>query len=406
MVLRNVLDFLIPILWVLVLVGFAYYLWRVIRRRGPLVALRQLLSKRVLAPLIGLLAITFISASLVFIDPREVGVVVSLFEPNGYRERPLKSGLHLIVPLAEQVARYPIIKQTYTMSGRPYEGAELGDDAIRARTADGQLVIIDITAGFRIDADLAVKLHIDWQDRYIVDFLRPGLRAFVRSEASQFTVADINSAKRKAFEDKLNQLIQKHCLDSGIAPDIILVRNITFSPEYALSVEEKMTAEQRVEEARYKASQVTNLAKGEANQIRIRADARAEAIRAIAEAEATAQVVKAEAEAEALNLIADALDERDNLLTYRYIDKLSPNISAMLLPNDAPLILPTPQLGSPKAQPAVLSQPPLPEAVPVQQTPLLVDPVAPATADAPLAKQGLLSPKIDAPIKVGASPAQ
>ena len=71
-------------------------------------------------------------------------------------------------------------------------------------------------------------------------------------------------------------------------------------------------------------------------------------------------MVKAEAEAEALNLIAGALEQRDNLLTYRYIDKLSPNISAMLLPNNAPLILPMPELGEPGESPAALPavQPP------------------------------------------------
>ena len=381
MVLRNVLDFLVPILWALVLLAGVAYLYIVGRRQGVWTALRRLFSLRLLWPALGLVAITVVSASLVFIDPRNVGVVVSLISEKGIRERPLPSGLHWIVPLAEEVIEYPIVMQSYTMSGRPHEGAELGDDAIRARTSDGQLVIIDITSLFRIDPDLAVDLHIKWQDRYIKDFIRPGLRAFVRSQASKFTVDEINSHKRKAFEDALNELTQGHCEGTGLIPEAVLVRNITFSSEYAISVEEKMTALQRVTEAEYKAKQVANLAKGEADKIKIRAKANADAIRVKAQAEADAHVFKAKAEAEALERIADALQQRDNLLTYRYIDKLSPNINAMLLPNNAPLILPMPQLEQgeeqlPAAQrPATQQQPlqPAPKtAPPVQNKPLLV----------------------------------
>jgi len=350
MVLKNVLDILVPMLWALLVLGMLVYFWLMRRQFGWLIALRRLLSYRLLWPLLGVLTVNVASASLVFIDPREVGVVISLLAPNGVREKPMKAGLHLKVPLFEEVVRYPIIVQSYTMSGRPYEGEELGDDAIRARTADGQLVIIDVTILFRVMADMAVHLHITWQDRYVHDFIRPGLRAFVRSQAARFNVDEINSEKRKAFEEALNDLTNAHTRNTGIDPVGILVRNITFSPEYAASVEEKMTAKQRIREAEYKALQMANLATGEGRQITIKARAKAQAIVDVAKAEAEAHVVKAKAEAEALERIAQALDQRDNLLTYRYIDKLSPNIRAMLLPSNAPLILPMPELGEGAAQ--------------------------------------------------------
>lgn len=344
MVLKNVLDFLVPILWLLLGLATLIYFWRQSRRHGLWHGLRRLLSWRILVPLGGLGVVTVISAALVFIDPRETGVVVSLISPKGIREQPLPSGLHWIVPLAEQVVRYPIVTQSYTMAIRPREGAELGDDAIRARTADGQVVIIDITVLFRIDPERAVDLHIQWQDRYIREFIRPGLRAFVRSQAARFNVDEINSEKRQAFEAALNSMNHDHTRGSGIVPEKILVRNITFSPEYAQSVEEKQTALQRVTEAAYKAKQVANLANGEAEKIRITARADADATVIRAEAHATARVVQARAEAEALNLIGVALHERSDLLTFRYIDKLAPNMKAMLLPSNAPLILPMPQL--------------------------------------------------------------
>lgn len=367
MILKNVLDIMVPLLWVLLALGMLAYFWITAKQYGWLVALRRLFSYRVLWPLLGVLTVNVAAASLVFVDPREVGVVVSLLQPKGIREQPMEAGLNVKVPLFEEVIRYPIIIQSYTMSGRPYEGEELGDDAIRARTADGQLVIIDVTVLFRVLPDQAVQLHINWQDRYVHDFIRPGLRAFVRSQAARFNVDEINSEKRTAFEEALNDLTKAHTRDTGIDPLSILVRNITFSPEYAASVEEKMTAKQKITEAEFKALQIANLATGEGRKITIKARAQAQAIMEVAQAEADAHVVKATAEAQALERIGEALQQRDNLLTYRYIDKLSPNIRAMLLPHNAPLILPMPELGD--AQAAAL--PLEPESEPVVQPPLL-----------------------------------
>lgn len=384
MVLKNVLDFLVPILWLLLGLATLVYFWQQSRRHGLWRALRRLLSWRILVPLGGLVMVTVISAALVFIDPRETGVVVSLISPKGIREQPLPSGLHWIVPLAEQVVRYPIVMQSYTMAIRPREGAELGDDSIRARTADGQVVIIDVTALFRIDPERVVDLHIQWQDRYVRDFVRPAVRAFVRSQAARFNVDEVNSEKRQAFEAALNALSRDHARGSGIVPEKILVRNITFSPEYAQSVEEKQTALQRVTEAAYKAKQIANLANGEAEKIRITARADADATVIRAEAHATARVVQARAEAEALNLIGVVLRERSDLLTFRYIDKLAPNMKAMLLPSNAPLILPMPRLDETaptgEAEPRPTGEGP-PESVPGPVVPDPAVPTPPARRD-------------------------
>lgn len=51
-------------------------------------------------------------------------------------------------------------------------------------------------------------------------------------------------------------------------------------------------------------------------------------------------LVKANAQAEALRLISVPLTQDPSLITYEYVQKLSPNIRAMLLPSNAPLLLP------------------------------------------------------------------
>lgn len=352
MMIRNLLNFLVPLVWFLVLLGVGFYLRGVWRRRGVVAALRTLYSYQMLIPLTFALAMTVIRASAVFIEPHQVGVVISILQPGGLRSQPLDAGLHWIVPLAERVKLYPLVIQTYTMSSKPTEGEKLGDDSIAARTADGQLVILDISIMFRLDPAMINDIHVFWQDRYVQDLVRPGLRAMVRTEASKYTVDEINSQRRQDFQRTLDQETKDKYSTHGIMVEYLLLRNVAFSPEYAASVEEKMMALQGVTQTEYEAQQIANIATGEGERITVRADAKAKAIRIEAEAQADAIVLRGDAEAEALEALSDPLEERPDLLVYRYVDKLSPAMRAMLVPANAPLILPLPNLDDEVARPA------------------------------------------------------
>jgi regulator of protease activity HflC (stomatin/prohibitin superfamily) len=61
-----------------------------------------------------------------------------------------------------------------------------------------------------------------------------------------------------------------------------------------------------------------------------------------AKGQADARILQAEAEAKALKVIAEALKQNQELLTYQYINKLAPGVQVMLVPNNAPFMLPLP----------------------------------------------------------------
>ena len=63
-----------------------------------------------------------------------------------------------------------------------------------------------------------------------------------------------------------------------------------------------------------------------------------------ANAQAQARVIQANAEAEALQTINASVQGRPELLQYQYINKLSPGIQVMLVPNSSPYLLPLPTL--------------------------------------------------------------
>lgn len=312
---------------------------------------------------IGLLALVFtsLSAGLVFVQPEERGVVISAINPNGYRSEPLQPGLNWIVPFFENVVTYPISKQTYTMSIAPLEGQVRGDDSVTARTADGQEIFVDASVIFAIDPNEVVQLHIIWQNRYADDLVRPLSRGVIRGAVSQFGVQEVYSTKRAEMSDLISSDLNERLSENGLFLSDFVLRNITFSPEYAASVEQKQIAEQQAEQARF----VVEQRKQEAEQARQVAQGRADAAVIDAEGLAEARVIEAQAEAEALELIKVALQDSPDLLTYQYISKLSPNIQAMLLPSNTPYLLPLPTLGP--LAPVEETSPSIPTPQPTQE---------------------------------------
>jgi regulator of protease activity HflC (stomatin/prohibitin superfamily) len=342
--LDQVLNALTILAWVLFILYLLLTMLRGFQAGGVGGAIGSITRWRVLIALIVVIAISLLSASLVFIQPQEVAVVVSLVSRDGYREQPFRSGLHWIAPLAEKTEIYPIYWQTYTMSSEALEGEKIGDDSIAARTSDGQAVYLDVSVIYRLDSNDVIRVHIDLQDRYVQDYIRPVLRGIVRTEVSQFTADEVNSSKRKNLESILDEKVRAAFNEKGFVLDRFLLRNIGFSTAYASAIEQKQVAEQEKQQREFQAEQIRKLAEGQRDKYKLEAEGQAAAI--VLEGQASADVIllKAQAEAEALRLIKQALDGDQNLITYRYVDKLGPGVQVMLVPADNPYLLPLPDL--------------------------------------------------------------
>ncbi|MCI0518787.1 MAG: prohibitin family protein, partial [Chloroflexi bacterium] len=297
------------------------------------------------------LVLSSVSAGLVFISPQERGVVISAVAP-GYRTEALQPGLRWIIPFVENVIAYPISKQTYTMSISPLEGQIQGDDSITARTSDGQELFLDASVLYAIDPDKVVTVHITWQDRYTDGLVRPMVRGVIRDAVSQYGVEEVVTSQRFVLVQEIRDAMAIKMSENGLILVDFIMRNITFSPEYAASVEQKQISEQQAQQAKL----VVEQKKQEAEQARQFAQGQADAAVIRAKGEAEARLVQAGAEAEALKKIADALRDNPDLLNYQYISKLAPGIQVMLVPNDTPYLLPIPSL-EPTVQPGLEAAP-------------------------------------------------
>lgn len=181
-----------------------------------------------------------LSSAVIQIDPGQVGVQ-ALF--GNVQERTLPSGLSIVNPLVE-VKEFDIKTQNYTMSGITDEGNKGGDDAIRALSADGLEVTIDLTVLYRIIPSEAPAIYrelgVDYRDLIV----RPIARTRIRDLAANYEAVSLYSSKREEFQSKIFNAIEVDFKKRGLVLEQLLVRNITLPESVKRAIESKINAEQ------------------------------------------------------------------------------------------------------------------------------------------------------------------
>ncbi len=285
------------------------------------------------------LVLMVLGASLVSVAPNERMVIFN--RVSGDLGEPRGPGLRLINPLTTSYKIYDVSRQTYTMSAVILEGELPTDDAIPARTSDGQEVYIDITIIYAIDPENINELHKKWpNERYRSELIRPMMRSVVRDVVSEFPVESVYQ-ERATIDEQITAIIQRQMESEGLQLVDVLVRNVTFTDEYAQAIENAQVAEVRIREEEFRIQEVEKQAKQE--------EARAEGV-------ANARVIEAEGEATALQLIADVIEDNPALLQYQYVVSLSDNVQIMALPANSPYIFDLQSLTPPTQIPAESGQ--------------------------------------------------
>jgi len=278
-----------------------------------------------------------LGAGLVYVESTERGVVRTV-RAGGVRPESLQPGLHWIIPIVESVETYSISNQNYTMSVAQGEGQRQGDDSIRARTKDGQEVILDASVIYQVDPSKVVQLHIVWQNRYEDGIVRPEARGAIRNAVSQYGVEEVVSTKRAEMVQLITDELSDSLSRNSLSLIDFVLRDIHFSEEYAAAVETKQIAEQQAQQSAF----VVEQKRQEAEQARQVAQGQADAAVIAAQGAAEAQIIQAEAQAQANELIGQSLQQNPEILQYQYILKLSPGVQTIFIPSGNQFILPLP----------------------------------------------------------------
>lgn len=271
-------------------------------------------------------ALFIVSSGILIVQPARAAVIVNVL--TGELEAPARApGTSIIIPGLQEYIVYQTDQREYTMSGISSEGRLQGNDAVEALTVDGQEVRLDITVLYRIERGDVNQIHLNWQNRYEADFIRPTVRAVARDVVSQFEAEAIYGLEREALGGRISEVVGSEMKEEGLTLTSLLVRQIEFNDAFANSIEEKQIEEQKLQRART-----------EAERVQTEAGGRADAAEQEARGRANARLIEAQAEAEALRVISDQIAANPNLIQYLYVANLSDNVTFALLPSDSPFI--------------------------------------------------------------------
>jgi len=196
---------------------------------------------------LGLIVLGFLTSCVKQVDAGEIGVK-SLF--GKVQDDVLYSGLNVVNPLI-QVDKMDVKTQNYTMSAVHNEGDVAGDDAIRALTADGLEVVIDLTVLYKVLSTEAPKIVRETGLDYKEKIVRPITRTKIRDNAVYFTAVDLYSTRRDEFQAKIYKSIEESFKARGLVLEQLLVRNIALPAMVKTSIEEKIKAEQDAQKMEY-----------------------------------------------------------------------------------------------------------------------------------------------------------
>jgi regulator of protease activity HflC (stomatin/prohibitin superfamily) len=286
----------------------------------------------VLLAIVGILVgvvFLIVSVGLLVVGPTERAVIFNNL--TGGLEPPREPGISIVVPGVQVPTIYRVSRQEYTMSSISGEGTRgAADDAIVARSIDGQEVFVDLTIIFTIDPENVNTVHANWSDAsqgYLEGLIRPTVRSIVRDVIATAEAEQIFGSSRTEIQSQIEEQTTEALGEEGFTVIDVLLRSINFSPDFINAIEQRQVAELERDRASI-----------EAERVRIEAQGRAEATIEEARGEAESIRIRAEADAEALRLVSEQIAANPNLIQYIYVTELTDNVNVALVPSSSPFL--------------------------------------------------------------------
>ncbi len=261
--------------------------------------------------------ITFIILDgLVFVPAGHVGVIFD--QGRGVLENEFDEGMHLKIPFWQQATIMDARTQEYTMSIATEEGSIKGDDSIESRTKDGQVVWIDATVLFHIDKTKAskIKQELGTEEDYMTKIVRPRAREVIRTAAAKYNALDLVSETRLEVVKEMEKLLEEAYGKHNIVLEEVVLRNVTYSVDFANAIEEKEVARQRIKTAEYQKDQAIELKEK--------------------------VIIEAEAQAQAIKLKGEALRNNPEVIQLEFVNKIGPSVTWGILPDSVMPLLNVP----------------------------------------------------------------
>lgn len=265
-----------------------------------------LTRRRFIAVVSGLFLVVLLLSSTVTIRAGSRGVVFDVF--RGVLPEPLSEGLHIILPAIQQVTRYDVRTQAYTLSQRQGETIRGDNETLWAPTADGLKVGLEITVRYKPDPARLAELHQHIGPDYEAKIIRPAIRNVSRMVVSEYNILDVYSKRRATIQQQIFDRLKGMFARDGLVCEEVLLRDVLFSKEFEAALESKMMAGQKVQQLEFEVQQ--------------------------AQKRAEARVKEAQGEAEAFEVINTSIAKNPRLLEYMWIHRLAKDVKLLVVPKD------------------------------------------------------------------------
>ena len=229
--------------------------------------MNKLLSKKVVLPVLAILAVLFVIAnSLVIVEAGHTGVVVTLGRVD---ENVLQEGLHFKIPFLQEVVK---IDNRITK-------LEVDTEAF---SKDLQTVSTTLAINYRVDTSKSYSIYKNIGRSYESVLVVPAVNEVLKATTAKYT-AEESVTNRSLVSDGLIAGLNEKLNEIGLYITDVNIINFDFSEAYINAIEEKQVAQQQLLKAETeKQTKITN-AEAEAEAIKIKAEAEAEANRILAE---------------------------------------------------------------------------------------------------------------------------
>jgi regulator of protease activity HflC (stomatin/prohibitin superfamily) len=170
----------------------------------------------------------------------------------------LPPGLHFIVPIMDHVVIYPTVKKTYETSDDPTTSqSDYPDIIISALTSDGQQIKVGLTARFMIQPGKAAWIlqNLGTEMDYVEKVVKTEIRGSGRRVPTKFAAFDLYTKKSYDAQKELYEEIAPKFQANGLILDELVLRNVTFTDEYARTRDEKQIAQENITTEKYKLEQ-------------------------------------------------------------------------------------------------------------------------------------------------------
>lgn len=298
------------VLFIVVVAIIALAIWKFATRvtiregtRGEIFTKTKIFWLRALPILlIGIFILIIVPASIRVVPVNHALVIFNILNK---KYRMAAEGINFVLPLVNHTQMYDLRRQEYTMTKARGEGRRANvDDALWSPTAEGLQVGLDLTAWYRVDRDSVIDVHRTIGPNYEEKVVRPAIRSVVRHVVSDFKVLDVYSGKRKEIEQLINEMVKELVESDGFIIDEIILRDVTFTQDFARAIEEKQVAQQEAQKMEYVLEKESK--------------------------EAERKVIEAGGKAKAIEIVQVALRKSPDYINYLYVDKLSDEIKVIV----------------------------------------------------------------------------